>query len=145
MVRLQQKLANYWSAVYRNLACGDGFCFISVWSYFHDATWRGSTLHKSSAWPPRASRAWASAACALPSPRSIESGRATFRPSWMDVPPMIYSGNPLLCEPGMVFFLHAMLANTDAGYAMSFGHTLVITDNGREVLSGLPIELASNS
>ena len=70
---------------------------------------------------------------------------ATFRPSWMDVPPMIYSGNPLLCEPGMVFFLHAMLANTDAGYAMSFGHTLVITDNGREVLSGLPIELASNS
>ena len=70
---------------------------------------------------------------------------ATFRPSWMDVPPMIYSGNPLLCEPGMVFFLHAMLANTDVGYAMSFGHTLVITDNGREVLSGLPIELASNS
>ena len=70
---------------------------------------------------------------------------ATFRPSWMDVPPMIYSGNPLLCEPGMVFFLHAMLANTDAGYAMSFGHTLVITDRGREVLSGLAIELPSNS
>ena len=69
---------------------------------------------------------------------------ATFRPSWMDVPPMIYSGNPLLCEPGMVFFLHAMLANTDAGYAMSFGHTLVITDKGRDVLSDLAIELASN-
>jgi Xaa-Pro dipeptidase len=70
---------------------------------------------------------------------------ATFRPSWMDVPPMIYSGNPLLCEPGMVFFLHAMLANTDAGYAMSFGHTLLITDSGSEVLSSLPVELPSIS
>ena len=70
---------------------------------------------------------------------------ATFRPSWMDVPPMIYSGNPLLCQPGMVFFLHAMLANTDAGYAMSFGHTLLITDSGSEVLSSLPVELPSIS
>ena len=69
---------------------------------------------------------------------------ATFRPSWMDVPPMIYSGNPLLCEPGMVLFLHAMLANTETGYAMSFGHTLLITKKGREVLSGLSTELPFN-
>ena len=69
---------------------------------------------------------------------------ATFRPSWMDVPPIIYSGNPLVCEPGMVLFLHAMLANTDAGYAMSFGHTLLITKQGREVLSVLPTELPAN-
>ena len=57
---------------------------------------------------------------------------------------MIYSGNPLVCRPGMVLFLHAMLANTDAGYAMSFGHTLLITKKGREVLSGLPAELPFN-
>lgn len=29
---------------------------------------------------------------------------ATYRPSWMDVPPMIYAGNPLLLRSGMVFF-----------------------------------------
>ena len=66
---------------------------------------------------------------------------ATYRPTWMDVPPMLYSGNSLIAEPGMVFFLHAMFSNADAGYAMSLGHTLVITGDGREVLSDVPFEL----
>ena len=26
---------------------------------------------------------------------------ATYRPSWMDVPPMLYSGNPMPAQPGM--------------------------------------------
>ena len=69
---------------------------------------------------------------------------ATFRPTWMDVPPMLYSGNPLIAEPGMVFFLHAMLADADAGYAMALGHTLVITDDGREVLNKVPLEIPVN-
>ena len=70
---------------------------------------------------------------------------ATFRPTWMDVPPMLYSGNPLIAEPGMVFFLHAIYTDADAGYAMSTGHTLVITEDGREVLSHLPQELPVNA
>ena len=69
---------------------------------------------------------------------------ATFRPTWMDVPPMLYSGNPLIAEPSMVFFLHAILADADAGYAMALGHTLVITDDGREVLNKVPLEIPGN-
>lgn len=63
---------------------------------------------------------------------------ATYRPSWMDVPPMLFSGNSTPAEPGMVLFLHAMLGDADAGLAMSIGHTLVVTAEGREVLSRLP-------
>ncbi len=69
---------------------------------------------------------------------------ATFRPTWMDVPPMIYSGNPLIAAPGMVFFLDAMLADADAGYAISLGLTVVITDDGHEALSKLLLELPVN-
>ena len=64
---------------------------------------------------------------------------ATFRPSWMDVPPMLYSGNPTIARPGMVLFPHASLTDADSGYAMALGHTLVITEGGREVLSELPL------
>ncbi len=66
---------------------------------------------------------------------------ATYRPSWMDVPPMLYSGNPMPAQPGIVLFLHAVLADADAGLAMSLGHTIVVTEDGREVLSRLPLEL----
>ncbi|MEO1192973.1 MAG: Xaa-Pro peptidase family protein [Pseudomonadota bacterium] len=62
---------------------------------------------------------------------------ATYKPSWMDVPPMLYLGNPLPAAPGMVLFLHAILADAEAGLAMSLGHTLVITETGAEILSGL--------
>ena len=68
---------------------------------------------------------------------------ATYRPIWMDVPPMLYSGNPTPAQPGMVLFLHAMLADAEAGLAMSFGHTLVVTETGREVLSRMEPELPS--
>ena len=30
-----------------------------------------------------------------------------FSPNLMDVPPMIFTGNPLIIKPGMVFFIHA--------------------------------------
>ena len=62
---------------------------------------------------------------------------ASFRPTWMDVPPMLFSGNPLLAQPGMVLFLHAILIDGPANLAMSLGHTIIITENGADVLSGL--------
>lgn len=65
---------------------------------------------------------------------------ATYRPSWMDVPPMLYSGNPLPAAPGMVLFLHAILADAEHNLAMSLGHTLIVTETGSEVLSGLEHE-----
>ncbi len=65
---------------------------------------------------------------------------ATYRPSWMDVPPMLYFGNETPAEPGMVLFMHAILANADAMLAMSLGHTVVVTEAGAEVLSRHPLE-----
>ncbi len=66
---------------------------------------------------------------------------ATYRPSWMDVPPMVYSGNPLIMEPGMVFFPHVMLADQRARLAIGLGNTVVITETGAESLSQLSLDL----
>ncbi|MSO92810.1 MAG: aminopeptidase P family protein [Rhodospirillales bacterium] len=65
----------------------------------------------------------------------------TYRPSWMDVPPMIFSGNPLTIEPGMVLFPHVMLGDTDRRLAVGTGYTILIGPDGAEVLSRLPVEL----
>jgi Xaa-Pro dipeptidase len=65
---------------------------------------------------------------------------ATFSPNWMDWP-MLFSGNPVLAEPGMVFFLHCIVTDSDRGVAMSLGRTCLVTDRGREVLSARPLDL----
>jgi len=65
---------------------------------------------------------------------------ATYRPTWMDVPPMLYSGNPMPAQPGMVLFLHAILIDAPKNLAMSLGHTITITDTGAEILSKLTPE-----
>ena len=65
---------------------------------------------------------------------------ATYRPNWMDVPPMLYSGNPTPAEPGMVLFMHAILIDAAENLAMTLGHTVVITQSDREVLSAHPLE-----
>ncbi|WP_342363726.1 Xaa-Pro peptidase family protein [Terrarubrum flagellatum] len=62
----------------------------------------------------------------------------TFAPTSMDVPPMIYSGNPTICQPGMTLFYHVMIGDSDTGYAMGVGHTLLVTEGAPEVLTGLP-------
>jgi Xaa-Pro dipeptidase len=64
----------------------------------------------------------------------------TFSPNWMDWP-MLFSGNAVQAEPGMVFFLHCIVADSDRGVAMSLGRTCLVTDAGREVLSARPLEL----
>jgi Xaa-Pro dipeptidase len=66
---------------------------------------------------------------------------ATFRPSWMDVPPMIYSGNPLVMEPGMAFFVHVLVADRAIGLAAGVGQSFIVTEGEAEVLSRLPLDL----
>ena len=66
---------------------------------------------------------------------------ATYRPSWMDVPPMIYTGNSLEMRPGMIFFPHVMLGDKRRGLAVGLGHTVVVTETGAESLSRLPLDL----
>ena len=60
---------------------------------------------------------------------------ATYKPTWMDVPPMLYSGNTMPAAPGMVLFLHAILIDAPNNLAMSLGHTILVTETGREALS----------
>ena len=49
---------------------------------------------------------------------------ATFAPIWMDKP-MLYSGNSVVAQPGMVFFLHMILADDTTGLAMAPGETVL--------------------
>ena len=65
----------------------------------------------------------------------------TYAPTSMDVPPMIYAGNPTVCQPGMVLFFHVMLGDAATGYATGVGHTLLVTEGAPEVLTGLPGDL----
>lgn len=66
----------------------------------------------------------------------------TFKPTWMDVPPMIYAGNPLVMAPGMVFFVHIMIPDTRSGLCAGLGQTFVISENGApEVFSQFPEKL----
>ena len=59
---------------------------------------------------------------------------AVYPPSWMDWP-MFFHGNPVRLAPGMVFFLHMILMDSEAGAAMTLGRTSLITERGSEPLS----------
>ena len=70
----------------------------------------------------------------------------TFKPTWMDVPPMIYSGNPLVMQPGMVFFVHIMIPDIRTGLCAGVGQTFVIRERGApEVFSDIPLVLHRHS
>ena len=51
---------------------------------------------------------------------------------------MLFSGNTVQAEPGMVFFLRCMVADSENGFASSPGHARLMTGKGREVR---PLEL----
>jgi Xaa-Pro dipeptidase len=59
---------------------------------------------------------------------------ATFAPNWMDWP-MLYHANPEIARPGMVFFIHLIIFDSDSGLAMTNGQTVLVGDDGIEVLS----------
>ena len=66
---------------------------------------------------------------------------ATFSPNWMDVPPMIFSGNPLILKAGMVFFMHMILMDSDNQLAMNLGETYLLTEKGNERLGKQKLDL----
>ena len=68
---------------------------------------------------------------------------ALYHPNWMDWP-MFYAGNPVLAAPDMVFFLHMIIADSDAGLAMTLGHTVRVTETECESLSAAPLALIGN-
>ena len=65
---------------------------------------------------------------------------ATFAPNWMDWP-MLYTGNPVVLAPGMVFFMHMILMDSESELAMNLGETYLLTDNGNERLGKKKLDL----
>ena len=66
----------------------------------------------------------------------------TFTPTWMDWP-MFYTGNTVSIRPGMVFFLHMILMNSEDRRAMTLGQTVLVTDSGCESLHRSVLDLIS--
>jgi Xaa-Pro dipeptidase len=54
----------------------------------------------------------------------------------MDVPPMIFTGNPLIIKPRMVF-----LMDSEAQLAMNLGETYLVTETGNERLGKQKLDL----
>ena len=64
----------------------------------------------------------------------------TFPPNWMDWP-MLYADNPVEIEPGMVYFCHMIIFDSDAKLAMCLGETVLTTDGAAERLSRSALDL----
>lgn len=63
-----------------------------------------------------------------------------FTPSWME-DQMFYEDAPAIMQPGMVFFLHMIIMDSDSGTAMTLGRTSLVTETGAEPLSRMPLEI----
>ena len=66
---------------------------------------------------------------------------STFSPNWMDVPPMIFANNPLILKPGMVFFMHMILMDSENQLAMKLRETYLVTEKGNERLGKQKLDL----
>lgn len=69
---------------------------------------------------------------------------AVYNPIWVDFP-MFYEGNPLTMQEGQVFFLHMILMDSDAGEAMTLGHSVLVKTEGVERLSRHGLGLIVNA
>ena len=66
----------------------------------------------------------------------------TFSPNWMDWP-MLYGGNPVEAAPGMAFFVHIIIFDSERGLAMTLGRTSLIAERGAEPLSTATLDFAA--
>ena len=64
---------------------------------------------------------------------------ATFAPIWMDGF-MAYRDNPVIIQPGMVYFLHMIIFDDETGLAATPGRTSLVTAAGAEVLTEAGLE-----
>ena len=65
-----------------------------------------------------------------------------FSPSWME-DQMFYEGASTVIEPGMVFFLHMILMDSDSATAMCLGRTSLVGEGGAEPLSRMPLDMVT--
>ena len=54
---------------------------------------------------------------------------------------MLYNGNPITLVPGMVFFMHMILMDSENQLAMNLGETYLITEKGNERLGKKKLDL----
>ncbi len=64
----------------------------------------------------------------------------TFAPNWMDWP-MLYAGQSVVAQPGMVFFIHIIVFDAERGLAMTLGRTSLVGETAAEVLSQASVDL----
>lgn len=64
----------------------------------------------------------------------------TFAPIWMDGF-MAYKDNPVIIQPGMVYFLHMIIFDDETGLAATPGRTSLVTASGAEVLTRSGLDL----
>jgi len=69
---------------------------------------------------------------------------AVYNPIWVDFP-MFYKNNPLIMQQGQVFFLHMILMDSEAGEAMTLGHSVLVREDGVERLSRHGLGLLLNA
>ena len=55
--------------------------------------------------------------------------------------PMLYTGNPVVLQPDMVFFMHMILMDNENELAMNLGETYHITPSGNERLGKKKLDL----
>ena len=54
---------------------------------------------------------------------------------------MLYTGNPVVLAPGMVFFMHMILMDSTNQLAMYLGESYLVTENGNERLGKKKLDL----
>jgi len=54
---------------------------------------------------------------------------------------MLYAGNPVVLNPGMVFFMHMILMDSENQLAMNLGETYLVTEKGNERLGKQKLDL----
>ena len=69
---------------------------------------------------------------------------ATYAPNWMDWP-MLYADNPVVIEPGMVYFCHMIIFDSERQLAMCLGETVLTTDGAAERLSRSSLDMIHRS
>ena len=63
-----------------------------------------------------------------------------FAPNWMDWP-MLYANNPVVAKPGMVFFIHIIIVNSETGLAQTLGRSSIVGDTGSAPICNLDLKL----
>ena len=59
----------------------------------------------------------------------------------MDIPPMIFTVNPLIIKPAIIFFMLMILMDCEAQLAMNLGETYLVTETGNERLGKQKLDL----